>query len=43
MEYIHLYETEQQFNAEYDGSEYKEPWLSYTESEDEVNYNKKSN
>ena len=31
MEYLHYFETQSAFNTAYNGSSYKEPWLSYTE------------
>ena len=38
--YIHLYKTNSEFTASYNGPDYKEPWLSLTEENMEVNYNK---
>ena len=38
--YIHLYKTNDEFTASYNGPDYKEPWLSLTEQNMEVNYNK---
>ena len=38
--YIHLYGTNSEFTAAYNGPDYKEPWLSLTEENMEVNYNK---
>ena len=38
--YIHLYETNKEFTAAYNPSDYKEPWLSLTEQNMKVNYNK---
>ena len=38
--YIHLYETNSKFTEAYNGPDYKEPWLSLTEENMEVNYNK---
>ena len=38
--YIHLYETNDDFTAAYNSPNYKEPWLSLTEENMEVNYNK---
>ena len=38
--YIHLYGTNDEFTAAYNGPDYKEPWLSLTEENMEVNYNK---
>lgn len=31
MEYIHLFETTSEFNEAYNGPDYKEPWVSFTE------------
>ena len=38
--YIHLYKTNSDFTASYNGPDYKEPWLSLTEEGMKVNYNK---
>ena len=38
--YIHLYETNDEFTKAYNGPDYKEPWLSLTEENMKVNYNK---
>ena len=38
--YIHLYKTNSEFTASYNGSEYVEPWLSLTEEGMTINYNK---
>ncbi len=38
--YIHLYETNDEFTAAYNGPDYVEPWLSLTEENNAVNYNK---
>lgn len=41
--YLHLYESESAFNVEYNGNDYIEPWVSYTEEtqgEEHVDYNK---
>ena len=38
--YIHLYSTNDEFTAAYNGPEYIEPWLSLTEEGMKVNYNK---
>ena len=38
--YIHLYETNDEFTAAYNSPNYKEPWLSLTEENMEVNYSK---
>ena len=34
--YLHLYETENAFNAAYNGNDYHEPWVSYTEKEESL-------
>lgn len=39
--YIHLFDTEAEFNAAYNGNDYVEPWVSYTVQSDRVDYNKK--
>ena len=38
--YIHLYKTNDEFTASYNGLDYVEPWLSLTEEGMKVNYNK---
>ena len=38
--YIHLYERNSEFTKAYNSPNYKEPWLSLTEENMEVNYNK---
>ena len=38
--YLHLFETEQEFNAQYEGSGYTEPWVSYTMETSAVSFNK---
>lgn len=38
--YIHLFDTASKFNEAYNGGSYEEPWVSYTEQTQEVNYNK---
>ena len=38
--YFHHYETTEAFEADYNGSAYTEPWVSYTEENEEVKYNK---
>lgn len=38
--YLHLYSTEQAFDADYDGEAYHEPWVSLTLDIDRVDYNK---
>ena len=40
MKYLHLFENELDFNAEYKGSNYIEPWVSLTKSVERVDYNK---
>lgn len=41
--YLHLFNSEASFQAEYNGESYHEPWVSYTsvESASHVDYNKK--
>ena len=42
-QYLHHYETENAFNTAYNGSDYHEPWVSYTdetEGQEHVDYNK---
>ena len=38
--YIHLYKTNDEFTASYNGPDYKEPWLSLTEENMTISYNK---
>ena len=38
--YIHLYKTNSDFTAAYNGPDYKEPWLSLTEENNAINYSK---
>ena len=38
--YLHLYHTQEQFETAYDGSDYLEPWVSFTEDVERVDYNK---
>lgn len=38
--YIHLYNTENEFDEVYNGDGYLEPWVSYTKNIDRVDYNK---
>ena len=40
MKYLHNFETDAQFRAEYDGTGYTEPWVSLTQANGDVNYNK---
>ena len=37
---IHLFNTQSEFEEAYNGNKYIEPWVSYTEQEARVNYNK---
>lgn len=37
--YIHLYDTENEFDEVYNGDGYLEPWVSYTKNIDRVDYN----
>lgn len=41
MKYLHKYELESEFNDEYWGEAYIEPWVSLTSDIDRVDYNKK--
>jgi len=41
--YIHLFETEVELESAYFGKDYIEPWVSYTEENEEVKYNKQTN
>lgn len=38
--YLHKFNAEEDFNAAYNGEDYIEPWVSYTDESDRVNYNK---
>ena len=38
--YIHLYETNSEFTEAYNGPDYDEPWLSLTEENMTISYNK---
>lgn len=38
--FLHFYETNAEFEADYNGSIYHEDWVSYTVETDEVHYNK---
>lgn len=40
MVYLRLYETTQEFENDYLGENYEEPWVSYTENSETVNYNR---
>lgn len=39
-EYIHKFNTTSDFESAYGGSSYKEPWISLTISNNQINYNK---
>lgn len=39
-QYLRLFETVNEFNSAYTGEEYIEPWVSYTEENEHVDYNK---
>lgn len=41
MIFLHLFDDDASFEESYNGEEYKEPWVSLTEENDEVNYDKK--
>jgi hypothetical protein len=40
MKFLHKYSTESDFEADYNGTAYTEPWVSLTEDVDRVDYNK---
>lgn len=40
MEYLHFFETNSEFDAYYTTNIYNEPWVSYTEDKNRVDYNK---
>ena len=40
MKFLHKYQTAAEFNADYNGSAYIKPWVSVTEENKHVNYNK---
>lgn len=40
MKYLHKYEEVSAFTEDYNGSGYTEPWVSYTNENDHVDYNK---
>lgn len=40
MKYVHYYETVSAFTEDYEGEAYLEPWVSYTNENDHVDYNK---
>ena len=39
-QYLRLFDTVNEFNSAYTGEEYIEPWVSYTEENEHVDYNK---
>ena len=39
-DYLHLFETENEFQSAYTGESYREPWVSYTKQAERVDYNK---
>ena len=39
-QYIHFFETGTEYNTKRSGANYVEPWVSYTDENDKVNYNK---
>ena len=41
-QFLHLFETVSAFTEQYNGEAYEEPWVSYTEENNNVNYNKGS-
>ena len=41
MKYIHLYQTVEEFDTDYWGEKYLEPWVSLTVEDEKVDYNKK--
>lgn len=43
MKYLHSYDTDAHFSEDYNGSAYTEPWVSYTQENGDVNYNKDEN
>ena len=43
MKYLHNYDTDAHFSEDYNGSAYTEPWVSLTQENGEVNYNKDEN
>ena len=40
MKFIHRFDTVDDFERDYNGTGYTEPWVSYTEEQGRVNYNK---
>ena len=41
-QFLHLFETENEFTSAYTGENYNEPWVSYTEETEKVDYNHKN-
>ena len=41
MVYIHCFDDNASFEEQYNGEEYKEPWVSLTKENNKVNYSKK--
>ncbi len=41
--YLHLFETEQEFQEAYNGNDYEAPWVSLTNLTGSVHYNKITN
>lgn len=41
-QYLHPFDTDAEFEAAYSGENYKEPWVSYTIENEEVNYNRET-
>jgi hypothetical protein len=42
MDYLHLFNGNADFEEEYEGPAYHEPWVSYTIDTEDVQYNKPS-
>lgn len=40
MKYLHYYETVSAFTENYEGEDYMEPWVSFTEENEQVDYDK---
>jgi hypothetical protein len=38
--HLHLFENDQDFEEIYNGTDYEEPWISYVEDQNRVDYNK---
>ena len=43
MKFLHHYQTDETFNADYYGTAYTEPWVSLTVENSHVDYNKGNN